>query len=165
MAPNLPTSQIFKGHSYELKYRAYRFCLNKKQANLLLYFGVIFSKLEKIITYLKFARIQKSFHSECIKNTTAEFTLDRSFSALQRLGCVGSFSRTAAGNRAYAETHSFFLLLHVFLWCSFKNITWFHTINERNQNNSGAKALRVLIIWRSKMQLSVTSPDCKNKFC
>ena len=47
MAPKLPASQIFKGHAYELKYRAYRFCLNKKQANLLLYFGVILSKLEK----------------------------------------------------------------------------------------------------------------------
>ena len=84
MAPKLPTSQLFKGRAYELKYRAYRFCLNKKQANLLLYLGAIFSKLEKIITYLKFARIQTLLHSECIKNTTVEFTLRRSFSALQR---------------------------------------------------------------------------------
>ena len=58
MAPKLPTSQIFKGRACELKYRAYRFCLNKKQANLLLYLGVIFLKQEKITTYLKFARIQ-----------------------------------------------------------------------------------------------------------
>ena len=68
MATKLPISQIFKGRAYELKYRAYRFCLNKKQANLLLYLGVIFSKPEKIITYLKFARIQNSLQSECIKN-------------------------------------------------------------------------------------------------
>ena len=64
MAPKLPNSQIFKGRAYELKYLAYRFCLNKKQANLLLYLGVIFSKPEKNITSLKFARIQKPFHSE-----------------------------------------------------------------------------------------------------
>ena len=64
MAPKLPNSQIFKGRAYELKYLAYRFCLNKKQANLLLYLGVIFSKPEKNITSLKFARIQKPLHSE-----------------------------------------------------------------------------------------------------
>ena len=64
MAPKLPNSQIFKGRAYELKYLAYRFCLNEKQANLLdLYLGVIFSKPEKIITSLKFARIQKSLQS------------------------------------------------------------------------------------------------------
>ena len=139
MVPKLPTSQIFKGLTYELKYRACRFCLNKKQANLLLYFGVIFSKLEKIITYLKFARIQKLLHSECIKKRNSWIHFTKIFL------CA-------------AETHYFFLLLHMFLSCSFKNITWSHTLNERNQNNSGAKALRILIfLWRSKMQLSVTS--------
>ena len=35
MAPKLHTSQIFNGQAYELKYRAYGFCLNKQQANLL----------------------------------------------------------------------------------------------------------------------------------
>ena len=35
MVPKLHTSQIFKGRAYELKCRAYRFCLNKQQANLL----------------------------------------------------------------------------------------------------------------------------------
>ena len=35
MASKLHTSQIFKGRGYELKYRAYGFCLNKQEANLL----------------------------------------------------------------------------------------------------------------------------------
>ena len=74
----------FKGRAYELKYRAYGFCLNKQQANLLQYVGVIFSKSEKIITYLKFAKIQRPLQSECIKNTTVEFTFGRSFSSLPR---------------------------------------------------------------------------------
>jgi len=56
-----------------------------------------------------------------------------------------------------AETHAIFLLFHMLLWCSFTNNAWSHGINERNQNNSGAKALRILIyLWRSKMQLLVT---------
>ena len=79
-----PASQIFKGRAYELKDRAYAFCLNKQQAHLLLYLGVIFSKQEKIVTYPKFAKIQRPLHSECIKNTTVEFTFGKSFSALQR---------------------------------------------------------------------------------
>ena len=74
MAPKLHahTSQIFKASAYELKYGAYGFCLNKQQANLLYYLGVIFSKPEKIITYLRFARTQRRLHSECIKNTTVD---------------------------------------------------------------------------------------------
>ena len=57
-----------------------------------------------------------------------------------------------------AETQAIFLLFHMFLWCSFTSNVWSHGINERSQNNSGAKALRILIfLWRSKMQLSVTS--------
>ena len=35
MASKLNTSQIFEGRAYELNYRAYGFCLNKEQANLL----------------------------------------------------------------------------------------------------------------------------------
>ena len=57
-----------------------------------------------------------------------------------------------------AETQAIFLLFHMFLWCSFTSNVWSHGINERNQTNSGAKALRILIfLWRSEMQLSVTS--------
>ena len=57
-----------------------------------------------------------------------------------------------------AETQAIFLLFHMFLWCSFTSNVWSHGINERNQNNSGAKVLRKLIfLWRSKKQLSVTS--------
>ena len=70
-----------------MNYRAYRFCLNKQQANLLEYLEVIFSKQEKIITYLKCAKIQRPLNSEYIKkplNTTVEFTFGRPFSALQR---------------------------------------------------------------------------------
>ena len=44
---------------------------------------VIFSKPEKIITHLKFSRIQRPLHSECMKITTV-VTFGRSFSALQR---------------------------------------------------------------------------------
>ena len=36
IAPKLHTSQIFKDRAYELNYRAYGFCLNKQQANLLI---------------------------------------------------------------------------------------------------------------------------------
>ena len=39
-----------------------------------------------------------------------------------------------------AETQAIFLLFHIFLWCSFTNNAWSHGINEKNQNNSGAKA-------------------------
>ena len=57
-----------------------------------------------------------------------------------------------------AVTHSLFLLPHMFLWCSFTTNGWSYGINKRDQNNSGAKALRILIfLWKSKMQLSVTS--------
>ena len=43
-------------------------------------------------------------------------------------------------------------------FCSFTSNVWSHDINKRNQTNSGTKALRILIfLWRSKMQLSVTS--------
>ena len=35
MTLKLHTSQIFNGRAYELKYRAYGFCLNKQQENLL----------------------------------------------------------------------------------------------------------------------------------
>ena len=57
-----------------------------------------------------------------------------------------------------AETHTIFRLFHTFLWCSFTNNACSRGINERNQNNRGAKALRILIfLRRSKMQLSVTS--------
>ena len=141
MAPKLPTLQIFKGSAYELKYRAYRFCLNKKQANLLLYLGVIFSKLEKIITYLKFARIQTlplRMHQK--HNSWIHFTWI--------FLCV-------------AETHAIFLNCFPFssdvpLRISRGLIAYL--LNDRNQNNSGAKALRILIfLWRSKIQLSVTS--------
>ena len=41
----------------------------KKEANLIRYLGVIFSKPEKLITYLKFARIQRPLNSEFIKLT------------------------------------------------------------------------------------------------
>ena len=75
-----PASQIFKGRAYELKDRAYAFCLNKQQAHLLLYLGVIFSKQEKIVTYPKFAKIQRPLHSECIKNTTVEFPFSSNLS-------------------------------------------------------------------------------------
>ena len=65
-------------------------------------------------------------------DTAVDFTFGRSFSALQK------------------RKPSF--------WCSFTNIAWSHGINERNQNNSAAKALRMLIfLWRSQMQLLVTS--------
>ena len=47
----------------KLHNRAYGFCLNKQQANLLFYLGVIFSKPKKIITYLKFARTQRPLNS------------------------------------------------------------------------------------------------------
>ena len=97
MAPKLHTSQIFKGRAYELNYRAYGFCLNKQQANLLQYLGVIFSKPEKIITDLKFARVQRSLHSECIKTTTVEFFFGRSLISLRCrdaiLGDPGAVSR------------------------------------------------------------------------
>ena len=56
------------------------------------------------------------------------------------------------------ETQAIFLFFDMFLWCSFTSNVWSHGINERNQTNSGAKALRILIfLWRSEMQLSVTS--------
>ena len=56
-----------------------------------------------------------------------------------------------------AETHAIFLLFHMFLWCSFTTNALSYGINERNQNNRGTKALRILIfLWRSKVQLSVT---------
>ena len=77
-----------------------------------------FRNQKKIITFLKFARIQRPLHSDCIKNTTVEFSFRSSFSALQR------------------GTPSFFCFT-----CSFTNNAWSHAINKRNQNKSGAKAL------------------------
>ena len=47
MAPKLPTLQIFKGRAYELKYRAYRFCLNKKTSKFTLVSWSNFFKTRK----------------------------------------------------------------------------------------------------------------------
>ena len=56
-----------------------------------------------------------------------------------------------------AETHAIFLLLHMFLWCSFTNNALSFGINERKQNNRGTKASRILIfLWRFTVQLSET---------
>ena len=58
---------------------------------------------------------------------------------------------------------------HMFLWCSFTSNVWSHGINERNQNNSGAKALRILILfegprcnyqWRHNISRNGYLPDC-----
>ena len=96
MAPKLPTLQIFKGRAYELKYHAYQFCLNKKQANLLLYLRVIFSKPEKnyyIPEVCKNSNITPlRMHQK--HNHWIHFTLI--------FLCV-------------AETHAILLLLHMFL--------------------------------------------------
>ena len=93
-----------------------------------------FRNQKKIITFLKFARIHRPLHSDCIKNTTVEFS---SFSALQR------------------GTPSFFCFT-----CSFTNNAWSHAINKRNQNKSGAKALMPiyrLIVEGLKVQDAIIS--------
>ena len=91
---------------------------------------MIFSKQEKIVTYLKFAKIQRPLRSERIKNTTVEFTFGRSFSALQRR-TSSFFCFTCSSDVPLQITRGLMAFL----------------LNERDQNNSGANALQILIFF------------------
>ena len=111
MMPKLHASHIFKGHAYELKYRAYGFSLNKQQ-------------LENftLISQSNFFKTRKNYyiHSECIKKTQP----------------VNSLSADLSLHCRDARHLSLF---QIFLWCSLTNNAWSHYINERNHNNKGAK--------------------------
>ena len=117
MAPKLHTSQIFKGLTYA--------CLNKQQANLLQYLGVIFSKPEKnnytpeICKNSKITPLRIHDNHNCLHHVRQIFL------------CV-------------AETHAIFLCFT----CSSDGplqITRGLMGYERKQNNGGAKALQILI--------------------
>ena len=140
MAPKLHTSQIFKGRAYQLKFRVYGFCLNKQHA----------CKFTLVSRSNFFKPRKKLLHSWNLQ----EFK-DHSTQTTSKTQPLNSASAVFL---CVAERHAIFLLFHMFLWCSFTNNAWFHAINKRNQNKTGAKALRMPIyLWRSKMQLSVTS--------
>ena len=125
-------------------------CLYKRKYHSIMHMDFVWSKFN-LVSRSNFFKTWKNYYiPEICKNskatqlrihktdTAVDFTFRRSFSALQK--------RKPS------------LLLHIFHWCSFTNIAWSHGINERNQNNSAAKALRILIfLWRSQMQLLVTS--------
>ena len=68
-----------------------------------------------------------------------------------------------------AETHSIFLLCHMFLWCSFTNNAWSHGINERNQIIAAQKRYEYWFNfegpscnyqWRHHISRNVYLPDC-----
>ena len=129
----------FHGGFSHGNYHAYGLCLNKKRSKF------------NLVSRSNFFKTWKNYYiPEICKNSKAS-----------QLRINKTDSRWIHFRQIFlgaTETHAIFLLLHLFLWCSFTNNAWSHGINERNQNNSPAKALRILIfLWRSKMQLLVTS--------
>ena len=157
LAPKLRISQFFKGHAYEREFRAYGFCLNNQQANLLLFLGVIFSKTESNYYIPEICKNSKTIPLKIHKKkTTVEFTLVRSFSVLQRR--MPPF---------FCLTCSSDVPLQIINALS-------HGIKKRNQTKCAAKALWMLILsvgprchhrWRHHISRNGYLPDWQRVTC